>query len=88
MMKPWRREARSDIGQVDDRAAGRSTVPKLGLAEHHIGLAGIAAAVVAVGRADDQVVEAVAVDVAGRGDAAAGLVAVGIALDDEAVAPA
>ena len=62
-----------------DRAEARR------LAEHHIGLAGIGAAVVAAGRADDQVGEAVAVDVARRGDAAAGLVARRIALDDEAV---
>ena len=56
-----------------------------GLAEDDIGLAGIGAAIVAVRRADDEVVEAVAVDVAGRGDAAARLVVGGVALDDEPV---
>ena len=54
-------------------------------AEDHIGLAGIGAAIVAGQRADDEVVKAVAVDVAGRGNAPAGQVAVGIALDDEPV---
>ena len=55
------------------------------LAEHHVGLAGIVAAVVAARRPDDQIGEAVAVHVAGRGDAEAGIVIRRIALDDEAV---
>ncbi len=50
-----------------------------------IGLAGIAAAIVAQGRPDDQVVEAVAIDIAGRRDAPARVVAGRIALDDEAL---
>ena len=45
------------------------------LAEDHIGGAGIGAAVVVAGGADEDVVEAVAIDVARRRDAAAGLVA-------------
>ena len=48
-----------------------------GVAEHHVAVARIAcvAGAVAIMRPDDQVVEAVAIDVAGRGDRNAGLVA-------------
>ena len=70
-----------DRGEVDlGRKAG-------GLAEHHIAVAredaGVAGAI-AVGSPDDEVVEAVAVDVAGRGDRIAGVIARVLAMDDEA----
>ena len=54
-------------------------------AEKHIGFPGAIPAVIIVRRADDEIVEAVAVDVAGRGDAAAQLIVGGVASDDEAV---
>ena len=75
--------AGGDVGQVDGRAKAA------GPAEHHVAVAGvgfdIARRVAALG-ADDQVVEAVAVDVAGGGDRAAGQVAGILADDDEAAA--
>ena len=58
-----------------------------GVAEHHVAVARLVACVAgAVGdrSPDDQVVEAVAVDVAGRGDRIAGLIARVLAMDDEA----
>ena len=54
-------------------------------AEHHIGLARTVAAVVAVGRADDHVGEAVAVHVASRRDAPACLIVRPVAPDHEAL---
>ena len=55
------------------------------LAEDDIGFAGVRAAIVATGSPDDDVVEAVAIDIARRGDAATRQVACCIALDDEPV---
>ena len=78
MMKP---SAGFERGEVDVGESAR-------LAEDDIGLAGIVAAADVAARArraDEEVVEAVAVDIAGRGDAAARMVVVDIALDDEAV---
>src|SRR5262249_3381531 len=79
-----------EVGKVDDgggigagSAAGGAG--RGGLAEEDVGLAGEAAARAAIGRADDQVVEVIPVDVAGRRDAPAGKVARRTALDDEAV---
>ena len=70
-----------DGGEVDRGAEAA------GLAEHHVAVAGKVARV-ARARAgecpDDEVVEAVAVDVARRGDRAAGLVVRVLAMDDEA----
>ena len=83
MTKPPR--AGGDGGEVDRGAEAA------GLAEHHIAVAGTSRAVAgAVGamRPDDQVVEAVAVDVAGRGDRASRNVVRLLALDDEAAVPA
>ena len=73
--------ARRDAGEVD---LGGETA---GLAEHHIAVAGIAkcvAGAVAIWGPDDQVVEAVAVDVAGRGDRSAGEIARVLPVDDKA----
>src|SRR6185369_13135249 len=79
-------EARADVGKIDHRAAGAVHRPEpRRLAEHHIGLAGLDAAVVARRRADDQVGEAITIHVARRRGAPAGIVAYAIALDDEAV---
>src|SRR5262245_14154059 len=68
-------------GEVDlGRKAG-------GLAEYHIAVAGTVARVagaVAARCPDDQVVEAVAVDIAGRGHRAASVIARILAMDDEA----
>ena len=61
--------AGGDCGEVDLRREAR------GLAEHHVAVARIGACVagaVAIHSPDDQVVEAVAVDVAGRGYRTAG----------------
>ena len=77
------------MGDVVDRIADG------GRAEQHVALAGLdagTAGAIAIRRPDDEVVEAVAVDVAGRGDRNAGLIAVVLdvagpvvlALDDEA----
>jgi hypothetical protein len=55
------------------------------LAEDDIGLPGVAAGEVAAGRADNEVVDAVAIDVASRRDACTGKVRRGAALDREAV---
>src|SRR5688572_24353932 len=52
--------------------------------EDDVSLAGVVAAVVAIWRADDDIAEAVAVNVRGGGDAAARKVAGGIAFDSEA----
>ena len=52
--------------------------------EHHIGRAGHGAAAAVAGSADDQVVDAVAIDVARRRHRAAGVVACVLALDLEA----
>ena len=67
---------------LDDEAAGPvqtlqsdAGAPAARLAEHHIGRAGIGAAGVVVGGADDQVGKAVAVDVARPADRETGLVA-------------
>ena len=57
-----------------------------GLAEHHIARAGIGAVRIGTAGADDQVGEAVAVDVAGRGDRAAAAVIRRHAAELEAVA--
>ena len=56
-------------------------------AKQHIGLAGAAATVVATGRANDEIVEAVAIDVSGRRNAAARKVIGRITLDLEALRP-
>ena len=73
-----------DRGEVDlRREAG-------GLAEHHVAVACAGAGVagtVAVESPDDEVVEAVAVDVARRGYRIAGPVARVLAMDDEAAGP-
>ena len=69
-----------EIGQIDRRRAS--------LPEDHVGLAGIAvAARVSTPSSDDQVGQAIAVDVAGAGDAEARAV-IGIdAVDAEAAGP-
>ena len=54
--------------------------------EDDIGLASVVSAIVAAISPDDQIVDAIAIDVAGVGDAAPGLIVCRIALDDEAVA--
>jgi hypothetical protein len=73
-----------DRGEVDlGRKAG-------GLAEHHVAVACIAACIAGATAAlcpDDEVVEAVAVDVAGRGYRRAGPVTHVLAMDDEAADP-
>ncbi|GAG66345.1 unnamed protein product, partial [marine sediment metagenome] len=51
--------------------------------EHHIGLARAIATVIAKPCADDQIVKAIAVDIAGGRDADACLVSIEIALDDK-----
>ena len=66
-------------GEVEIGAEAR------GLAEHHIARPGVASVRIGVVGADDQVGEAVAVDVAGRGDRAAALVAGRHAAELEAV---
>ena len=69
-----------DGGEVDLRREAR------GLAEHHVAGARIGACVagaIAVPGPDDEVVEAVTVDVAGRGDRNAGLIVRVLAVDDE-----
>src|SRR4029453_19373166 len=74
-----------DRGEVDRRRKGA------GVAEHHVGVACIVACVAgatATSCPDDEVIEAVAVDVAGRGDRKAGLVVHVLAMDDEAPLPA
>ena len=55
------------------------------MAEQHVGFAGIAAAVVATRRADDQVGETVAIDVARGADAAAQAIPLEVAPDHEAL---
>ena len=73
--------AARERGEVDLRRKAA------GVAEHHVAVAGIVACVagaVAVGCPDDEVVEAVAVDVARRGDRNAGVVARILAMDHEA----
>jgi hypothetical protein len=80
-----RRGIALDDEPVGGASAARSMSRIRRLAENDIGFARIGAAIVAIACADDDVVEAVAVDVAGRGDTPARLVAGGIALDDEAV---
>ena len=70
-----------DCGEVDVRGKPR------GLAEHHVAVACAGAGVagtVAVESSDDDVVEAVAVDVPGRGYRIAGVIARVLAMDDEA----
>ena len=74
-----------DRGEVD---LGRKAA---GVAEHDIAVARIAACVagaVGVECPDDQVVEAIAIDVAGRGHRNAGVIARVLAMDDEAPVPA
>ena len=66
-------------------AVGRFVAKALVAAENHIGFPGVVAAVVAKKRADNDVVKAVAVDVAGGGDAVTCVIEVGVALDDEAL---
>ena len=61
-----------------------------GLAEHHVAVAGIVSCVagaIRVGSPDDDIVEAVAVDVAGRRHRGAGVVSHVLAMDDEAAGP-
>ena len=73
-----------DRGEVDLRRKPR------GLAEHHVAVACAGAGVagtVAVESSDDDVVEAVAVDVPGRGYRIAGVIARVLAMDDEAAGP-
>ena len=70
-----------DRGEVDLRREARR------LAEHHVAVAGTVARVagaIGTGCPDDEVVEAVAVDVAGRGHRMAGLIAHILAMEDEA----
>ena len=55
------------------------------MAEYHIGLASVGAAIVSEGAPDDQVGKAIAVDVARRRNAGAGVVVCQIALDNEAL---
>src|SRR4051794_23572261 len=73
-----------DRGEVDLRREAR------GLPEHHVAVARAGAGgagTVAVQSSDDDVVEAVAVDVAGRGYRIAGVIARVLAMDDEAADP-
>ena len=70
-----------DRGEVDLRPEAR------GLAEHHVAVARTGACVAGAGAGecpDDEVVEAVAVDVAGRGYRTAGVIVRVLAMDDEA----
>src|SRR5262245_58802384 len=70
-----------DRAEVDLRRKPR------GLAEHHVAVACAGAGVVgtvAVQGSDDDVVEAVAVEIAGRGDRIAGVIARVLAMNDEA----
>src|SRR5262245_17039242 len=74
-------DAGRDSGEVDLRCEARS------LAEHHVAVArtgaGVAGAIAAL-CPDDEVVEAVAVDVAGRGYRPPRLIELLLAMDDEA----
>ena len=71
--------------QVDHLAAAHVRAEAPARAEHHIGLARRGAAIVSKTRPDDEILEAVAIDVPRRGNADAGPVTGRIALDDEAL---
>ncbi len=77
------------IRTADDEALGRRKIGEVDgahlawLAEDHICFARIRASIVAMGRAYDQVIEAVAVDVPRRGDAETGPITRAVTLDDE-----
>ena len=61
---------------IDDGATGDHRTEAGGLAEDHIGFAGIRTPVTGEWRPDDQVVEAVAIDVPGRRETPAGTVTI------------
>ena len=72
-----------DMVDIDDGATGDHRTEAGGLAEDHIGFAGIRTPVTGEWRPDDQVVEAVAIDVPGRRETPAGTVT--ISMEDEAL---
>src|SRR4051794_27944313 len=74
--------SRGDQVEVDRRGE------RAGMAEHHVGRTGSAAAVAVVRGADEQVADAVTIDVARRGYRPPGTIAVALAPDLEAAAAA
>ena len=66
-----------------DEMIARISQPAAARAEDHIGLTGIVAAIIAKGRPDDHIIEAIAIHISSGGDAIARPVVRRIALDDE-----